>query len=41
MQAALARWSPQEVHQLATLFHRMVDDLLASTGLEEREQLVR
>jgi len=30
MRAALARWSPQDLHQLATLLHRMSDDLLAS-----------
>src|SRR6266704_1745602 len=29
MQAALARWSPQELHEFATLFNRMVDDFLA------------
>ena len=29
MQMALADWSPQELHQLATLFQRMVGDLLA------------
>ncbi|MFZ4151860.1 MarR family winged helix-turn-helix transcriptional regulator [Streptomyces pseudogriseolus] len=29
MQAALAGWSPQDLHTLATLFHRMVDDFLA------------
>jgi DNA-binding MarR family transcriptional regulator len=29
MQLALADWSPQELEQLATLFHRMVDDFLA------------
>ncbi|MHB1592864.1 MAG: MarR family winged helix-turn-helix transcriptional regulator [Streptosporangiaceae bacterium] len=29
MQAALASWTPEDVHQLATLFHRMVDDFLA------------
>ncbi|MFJ5105040.1 MarR family winged helix-turn-helix transcriptional regulator [Streptomyces sp. NPDC088554] len=29
MQAALSEWSPQELRQLATLFHRMVDDFLA------------
>jgi DNA-binding MarR family transcriptional regulator len=28
MQMALAQWSPQELAQLATLFHRMVDDFL-------------
>jgi len=30
MRAALPRWSPQDLHQLATLLHRMSDDLLAS-----------
>ena len=29
MQAALVSWAPEDVHQLATLFHRMVDDFLA------------
>ncbi|MDT0343572.1 MarR family winged helix-turn-helix transcriptional regulator [Streptomyces litchfieldiae] len=29
MQAALSDWSPEELRQLATLFHRMVDDFLA------------
>lgn len=29
MQAALAGWSQEELRQLATLFHRMVDDFLA------------
>jgi len=29
MQMALADWSPRELHQLATLFQRMVGDLLA------------
>ncbi|MGW3990788.1 MarR family winged helix-turn-helix transcriptional regulator [Streptomyces sp. NPDC004830] len=29
MQLALAHWSPEELGQLATLFHRMVDDFLA------------
>ncbi|MFD6339178.1 MarR family winged helix-turn-helix transcriptional regulator [Streptomyces sp. NPDC060131] len=28
MQAALAEWSPQDLQQLAALFHRMVDDFL-------------
>ena len=28
MQLALAEWTPQELRQLATLFHRMVDDFL-------------
>ncbi|MCZ4611178.1 MarR family transcriptional regulator [Streptomyces sp. Lzd4kr] len=29
MQLALADWTPEELRQLATLFHRMVDDFLA------------
>ncbi|MEV5912348.1 MarR family transcriptional regulator [Streptomyces chartreusis] len=29
MQVALAGWTPEELRQLATLFHRMVDDFLA------------
>jgi hypothetical protein len=29
MQAALAHWSPQDLHQLNALFHRMIDDFLA------------
>ncbi|MFE9642762.1 MarR family winged helix-turn-helix transcriptional regulator [Streptomyces sp. NPDC006365] len=29
MQMALSDWSPQELQQLATLFHRMVDDFLS------------
>ena len=29
MQAALAHWSPHELHQFAAQFHRMVDDFLA------------
>ena len=29
MQAALACWPPDELHQFAILFHRMVDDFLA------------
>jgi hypothetical protein len=32
MQAALAHWSPHELHQFATLFHRMVDDFPAYEG---------
>jgi DNA-binding MarR family transcriptional regulator len=38
MQTALAHWSPQELHQFATLLHRMVDDFLAYAAEEEREQ---
>ncbi|MFJ2608512.1 MarR family winged helix-turn-helix transcriptional regulator [Streptomyces sp. NPDC091279] len=30
MQLALADWRPEELRQLATLFHRMVDDFLAA-----------
>jgi hypothetical protein len=36
MQMALADWSPQELQQLATLFHRMVDDFL-SYAIEDEE----
>ena len=36
MQAALAHWPPEELHQLATLLHRMVDDFLAYSAEEER-----
>ncbi|MEW1720547.1 MarR family transcriptional regulator [Streptomyces sp. NPDC093109] len=32
MEAALADWSPEELRQLATLFHRMVDDFLGYRG---------
>ena len=35
MQTALAHWPPQELHQLATLLHRMVDDFLAYAAEEE------
>jgi len=28
MQMALSEWSPEDLRQLATLFHRMVDDFL-------------
>ena len=38
MQAALAHWSPDELHQLTTLFHRMVDDFLAYATEHERGQ---
>ncbi|HEY7486715.1 MAG TPA: MarR family transcriptional regulator [Streptosporangiaceae bacterium] len=38
MEAALATWTPRELHQLATLFHRMVDDFLAYMAVEEGEQ---
>ncbi|MFF7856162.1 MarR family transcriptional regulator [Streptomyces sp. NPDC007904] len=37
MQVALAEWSPEELRQLATLFHRMVDDFLAHAADEETE----
>jgi DNA-binding MarR family transcriptional regulator len=35
MQMALGDWSKPELRQLATLFHRMVDDFLAHAGEEE------
>ncbi|MEU5764838.1 MarR family transcriptional regulator [Streptomyces asoensis] len=38
MQLALADWSPQELGQLATLFHRMVDDFLSCSVEDETEQ---
>jgi DNA-binding MarR family transcriptional regulator len=41
MQAALAHWPPQELHQLATLLHRMVDDFLAYAAAEEPAQPAR
>jgi DNA-binding MarR family transcriptional regulator len=34
MQAALADWSPDDLRQLAALFHRMVDDFLACAAEE-------
>ncbi|MFI6935248.1 MarR family winged helix-turn-helix transcriptional regulator [Streptomyces sp. NPDC050287] len=37
MQLALADWSPEELRQLATLFHRMVDDFLAHAVDDETE----
>ncbi|MGA5205742.1 MarR family winged helix-turn-helix transcriptional regulator [Streptomyces variegatus] len=37
MQMALSGWSPHELRQLATLFHRMVDDFLAHAVDEEGE----
>ncbi|MFD5162897.1 MarR family winged helix-turn-helix transcriptional regulator [Streptomyces hawaiiensis] len=37
MQMALSDWSPAELRQLATLFHRMVDDFLAHAVDEEGE----
>jgi DNA-binding MarR family transcriptional regulator len=30
MQVALKTWSPEELRQLATLFHRMVDDFYSA-----------
>ncbi|MFE7980141.1 MarR family winged helix-turn-helix transcriptional regulator [Streptomyces shenzhenensis] len=35
MQIALADWTPEELRQLATLFHRMVDDFLAHSVEDE------
>ncbi|MGR4854120.1 MarR family winged helix-turn-helix transcriptional regulator [Streptomyces sp. LARHCF252] len=37
MQMALSAWSPEELRQLAGLFHRMVDDFLAHAVEEEPE----
>ncbi|MDT6982973.1 MarR family winged helix-turn-helix transcriptional regulator [Streptomyces lusitanus] len=37
MQDALAGWSAEDLHTLATLFHRMVDDFLAhAAGMDDR-----
>jgi DNA-binding MarR family transcriptional regulator len=30
MEVALAHWSPEDLHQLATLFHRLVDDFVTN-----------
>ncbi|MGW6734960.1 MarR family winged helix-turn-helix transcriptional regulator [Streptomyces sp. NPDC055013] len=38
MQLALSDWTPEELRQLATLFHRMVDDFLAHAVDEDTEQ---
>ncbi|MFI1928791.1 MULTISPECIES: MarR family winged helix-turn-helix transcriptional regulator [unclassified Streptomyces] len=38
MQLALADWSPDELGQLASLFHRMVDDFLSHSIEDETEQ---
>lgn len=38
MQVALADWQPEELRQLATLFHRMVDDFLKHSVDEEPGQ---
>lgn len=35
MQLALGEWKPEELRQLATMFHRMVDDFLACAVEEE------
>jgi DNA-binding MarR family transcriptional regulator len=36
MRMALADWSPEELRQLAGLFHRMVDDFLAHAARDRR-----
>ena len=38
MADALAHWSPDELHQLTTLFHRLVDDFLAYATEYESSQ---
>ncbi|MFE3854873.1 MarR family winged helix-turn-helix transcriptional regulator [Streptomyces griseorubiginosus] len=38
MQLALADWSPEELRQLAGLFHRMVDDFLSYSFDDENEE---
>lgn len=37
MRLALTDWSPEELRQLATLFHGMVDDFLGHAADEEPE----
>ncbi|MDQ0604196.1 DNA-binding MarR family transcriptional regulator [Streptomyces canus] len=37
MQLALSEWAPEELGQLATLFHRMVDDFLAYSVDDDTE----
>lgn len=37
MQTALSGWSPEELGQLAGLFHRMVDDFIAAADFDEPE----
>ncbi|MDH6629695.1 DNA-binding MarR family transcriptional regulator [Streptomyces sp. LBL] len=37
MELALADWSPEELRQLATLFHRMVDDFLSHAADDETD----
>src|SRR5687768_12099716 len=37
MQLALSDWAPEELRQLATLFHRMVDDFLTHAIDEDTE----
>lgn len=39
MQLALSAWSPEELRQLAGLFHRMVDDFLSYAVDDEAEQV--
>ncbi|MFF4754285.1 MarR family winged helix-turn-helix transcriptional regulator [Streptomyces sp. NPDC002514] len=38
MQLALSDWKPEDLRQLATLFHRMVDDFLARSQEDEPGQ---
>jgi DNA-binding MarR family transcriptional regulator len=40
MQLALGEWKPEELRQLATLFHRMVDDFLTYAVEEEPGETV-
>ena len=37
MQLALSAWTPEELRQLATLFHRMVDDFLSYSVDEDAD----
>jgi DNA-binding MarR family transcriptional regulator len=38
MQLALSDWQPEELRELAALFHRMVDDFLSYAAEEESAQ---
>ncbi|MCX5052348.1 MULTISPECIES: MarR family winged helix-turn-helix transcriptional regulator [unclassified Streptomyces] len=38
MQLALSDWKPEELRQLATLFHRMVDDFLSHSFDDDAEE---
>jgi hypothetical protein len=41
MQEALADWTSAEIHELAGLFHRMLDDFLAHDEPENEKEVAR